>query len=73
MLALIMVHGAKLMFKVSLQYIGAGTKGDMIATSLGVISTALGVISTALGVISPAQYDKILLTVIRQCVQSDNE
>lgn len=66
MLALIMVHGAKLMFKVSLQYIGAGTKGDMIATSLGVISTALGVIS-------PAQYDKILLTVIRQCVQSDNE
>ena len=66
MLALIMVHGAKLMFKVSLQYIGAGTKGDKIATSLGVISTALGVIS-------PAQYDKILLTVIRQCVQSDNE
>ena len=59
MLDMIIVRGAKFTFKISFQYIGAGTKGDKNAISLGVISLA--------------QYDEILFTVIRQCIQSDNE
>ena len=59
LLAVIIVRGAKFTLKISFQYIGAGTKGDKNANSLGVISSA--------------QYDKFLFTVIRQCVQSENE